>query len=38
MRERVDLADISQIILITVDDTLRPEYLSLWLREADYER
>ena len=38
MRERVDLADISQIILTTVDDTLRPEYLSLWLREADYER
>ena len=38
MRERVDLADISQIILATVDDTLRPEHLSLWLREPGHER
>ena len=33
MRDRVDMTDISQIVLITVDETLRPQYLSLWLRE-----
>ena len=38
MRNRVNLADISQILLATVDDTLQPQYLSLWLREANRKR
>ena len=38
MRNRVDLADISQILLAAVDDTLQPQTLALWLREADRKR